>query len=113
MATRSLSPKRVAERLQRFRSAVMTIAHYQAKQAVKAQIRARGERISDYSCREMSVMAEAEFARNREELINKAVQVVASFPEFSRYGCANLPTNAQTQNTLNSMGSTVQMSGAK
>jgi hypothetical protein len=112
-ATRSLSPKRAAERMQRFQSAVRTIALFRAKKAVQAQIRARGERISDYSCREMSVMAEAELARNREELINKAVQVVASFPEFSRYGCANLPTNAQTQNTLNSMGSTVQMSGAK
>jgi hypothetical protein len=114
-AMRSLSPKRAAERMQRFNSAVRTIALYRAKKAVQAQIRARGERIADYSCREMSMMAEAHFARHRDELINKAAADVATFPEFSRYRveCAELSTDAQTQNTLNSMGSTVQMSGAK
>jgi hypothetical protein len=113
MATRSLSPKRAAERLQRFNSAVRTLALYRAKKAVQAQIRARGQRISDYSCRDISLLASVELERNREELINKATAVVATFPEFSRYGCANLETPAQSQSQPKSTTSTVQMSGAK
>jgi hypothetical protein len=113
MATRSLSPKRAAERMQRFQAAVRTIALFKAKKAVQAQIKARGQRVSDYSCRDISLMAAVELERNREELINKATAVVATFPEFSRYGCANLVTDAQTQKPQTSMASAVQMSGAK
>ena len=54
MATRSLSPKRAAERMQPFQSAVRIIALSKAKKAVQAQIRAWGERISDYSCRDIA-----------------------------------------------------------
>jgi hypothetical protein len=90
MAARGLSPKRLAERMQRFNSAVRTIALYRAKKAVQAQIRARGQRLSDYSCREISVMAEAYLNQHKEELINKAAADVASWPEFNRYVCANL-----------------------
>jgi hypothetical protein len=78
---------------------------------VQAQIRARGQRISDYSNKEISILANAEFERNREELINIAAQVVATFKEFA--GCANLVTNAQTQSSPKSITSAVQMSGAK
>ena len=113
MATPSLSPKRQAERMQRFQSAVRTIAFLKAKKAVQAQIRARGERISNYSCREMSVMAEALMAQpqHREELINKAVAVCLTFKEFA--GCANLLTRAQSKIEPISTTSAVQMSGAK
>ena len=111
MATRSLSPKRAAERMQRFNCAVRTIALYRAKRAVQAQIRARGERISDYSCRDMSIMANDHFAQHQEELINRATAVVVTFPEFA--GCANLETNAQPQKPQISRASAVQMSGAK
>jgi hypothetical protein len=83
MATRSLSPKRAAERMQRFRSAVMTIAHYRAKQAVKVQIRARGQKIAEYSCRDIALLAEAELERNREQIIAKAVADVATFPSLA------------------------------
>ena len=99
--------------MQRFQLAVRTIALLKAKKSVQAQIRARGQRISDYSCREMSVMAEAHLAQHREELINIATQVVATFPEFSRYGCANIETPAQKENEPKSITSTVQMSGAE
>jgi hypothetical protein len=111
MATRSLSPKRAAERMQRFNSAVRTIALYRAKKAVQAQIRARGERISDYSCRDMSIMANDHFAQHQEELINRATAVCLTFREFA--GCANLVTPAQSQSGPKSITSTVQMSGAK
>jgi hypothetical protein len=114
-ATPSLSPKRQAERMQRFQSAVRTITFFKAKKAVQAQIRARGERIADYSCREMSMMAEAHFARHRDELINKAAADVATFPEFSRYRveCAELSSDAQTENKPRSTSSAVQNSGAQ
>ena len=113
MAAPSLSPKRAAEGLQRFHSAVRTIALYRAKKAVQAQIRARGERIADYSCREISVMAEAYLNQHKEELINKAAADVATFPEFCPFVCANLVLNAQTQSQPKSITSAVQMSGAK
>jgi hypothetical protein len=111
MATRSLSPKRAAERMQRFRSAVRTIALFKAKKAVQAQIRARGERIAQYSCREISVLANAHFAQHQEELINRATAVVVTFREFA--GCANLVTAAQTQSPPKSTTSAVHLSGAK
>jgi hypothetical protein len=112
-ATRSLSPKRAAERMQRFNSAVRTIALYRAKKAVQAQIRARGGRISDYSCRDMSTMANDHFAQHRDELIARATEVVATFPEFSPLVCAYVVTSAQSQSGPKSITSTVQMSGAK
>jgi hypothetical protein len=112
-AAPSLSPKRAAERMQRFHGAVRTIALYRAKKAVQAQIKARGQRISDYSCRDITVMAEAEFERNREELIARATQMVATFPEFSRYGCAQISSDAQKEKAQKSITSAVQMLGAE
>jgi hypothetical protein len=44
MAHASLSPKRAAERMRQHRHAVLVIAHWRAKQAVKAEIRARGQK---------------------------------------------------------------------
>ena len=99
--------------MQRFNCAVRTIALYRAKKAVQAQIRARGERISDYSCRDMSIMANDHFAQHRDELIARATEVVATFPEFSPLVCAYVVTNAQSQKPQISMASAVQMSGAK
>jgi hypothetical protein len=40
MANNSLSPNRTTQRMLKYRAAVMTIARYRAKQAVKADIRA-------------------------------------------------------------------------
>ena len=97
--------------MQRFQLAVRTIALLKAKKSVQAQIRARGQRISDYSCRDINILANAEFERNREELITKAVAVCLTFNEFA--GCANLVTNAQSKIEPISTTSTVQMSGAE
>jgi DNA invertase Pin-like site-specific DNA recombinase len=94
-ATRSLSPKRAAERMQRFHSAVRIIAMLQAKRAVKEEIRAKGQKIAEFSCREISERADAFFAQHREELMAKATAIVRTFPEFA--GCSELSTNAQSQ----------------
>jgi integrase len=90
MASTSLSPKRATERMQRFQSAVRTIALFKAKKAVQAQIRARGQRVSDYSCRDISLMAAVELERDREELINKATANVLTFPEFAGLDIASV-----------------------
>jgi hypothetical protein len=83
-----------------------------AKQAVQSQIRARGERIAQYSCRDIALLANAYFAQHQEELINKAAAVVATFSEFSPFVCAYLRTDAQTQSPPKSTTSAVQNSSA-
>jgi hypothetical protein len=85
MATRSLSPKRALEKMRQYRAAVMTIAHYRAKQAVKAEIRARGQKIAEFSARDIALLAEAYMAQHRDWLITKAAEDVATFREFARY----------------------------
>ncbi len=90
-------PRRInpQQRLQRFYSAVLTIGHYRAKKAVQAQIKARGQRISDYSCRDIGLLAQAYLGQHFNELINKTSSDLATWPEFA--GCAELLTDAQTQ----------------
>ena len=111
-ATRSLSPKRAAEMMQRFRSAVITVARLRARQIIKAQIKARGEKIYDFTAAQISLEADAYLAQPREELITKAAIDVANFPDFIRWR-ADILSVAQSQTPLNSMASAVQMSGAK
>src|SRR5262249_29764518 len=66
MASRSLSPKRIQERVQRHRQAVMVLALMRAKNM--AQIRAKGQRISDYSNKEISHVAHDYLAQHGERL---------------------------------------------
>jgi hypothetical protein len=44
MATRSLSPHQIAQRLLKHRSAVATLARREATKAIKAQFRVQGEK---------------------------------------------------------------------
>ncbi len=71
--------------MRRYRRAVIIIARYRAKQAVREQIRARGQKIAQYSCREIAEQAEAYMAQHLEELIAKSVADCLTFPEFARY----------------------------
>ena len=94
----SSKPKRVREPdLQRMQRAVMSLAMFRARQAVKANIRGQGLRLSDFYARQITELAEGFFAQHMEELINEAVQVIATDPSFARYRCAELNTNAQTE----------------
>ena len=79
-ATRSLSPKRAAEMMQRFRSAVITVARLRARQVIKAQIKARGDKVCNFTAAQISLEADAYLAQHREELITKAAVDVASLP---------------------------------
>jgi hypothetical protein len=108
MAARSLSPNRVAQKLREHRSAVATLAMLNAKRAVKAQIRARGEKPAHFTAKEIAVLAEAELQRNRTRFIAEAEHTIATWPGF-----AYLRINAQTQTQPISTTSAVQMFGAK
>ena len=114
MATRSLSPKRTAERMRQHRHAVMVLALMRAKTAVQMQIRAKGQKLSDYSAKEISRLAEVELDRNRASLIADAEHAIATWPGFARWRlpCAELSSDAQSKIEPISITSTVQMSGA-
>jgi hypothetical protein len=82
---RSLSPKRVLERLQRHRRAVIALAHQRAKRLVQASIRAKGQRLSDFSAREITLLAEDYLAQHRAELVAEAEHAIATWPGFARW----------------------------
>ena len=114
-ANGSLSPKQVQERLQRHRSAVAVLAMQSAKRAVRAQIRANGQKIAQFSAREISVLAEAHLAQHRERLRAEAEHTIATWPGFAylRVPSANIKANAQSEKPPISTTSAVQMSGAE
>jgi hypothetical protein len=70
---------------QRFQMAVMCLALGRAKSAVKADILANGQKVSQYSCRELNEKREAYFAAHMEELITQALADVWRLPSFARY----------------------------
>jgi len=70
---------------QRFQLAVTCLALHQAKTKVKEQIRAKGDKLHEFSCKEITAMGEAYFAAHMEELINKAIADVWRMPQFARY----------------------------
>ena len=116
MAARSLSPKQIQERLQRHRVAVRVRAMQIAKTAVKDQLRAQGLKVWHFSAKEITQLAEDYFANHREELITKATEDINTWPGFARWrlpDCANIETNAQSENEPKSTTSAVQMSGAE
>ena len=115
MATRSLSPNRVVQKLREHRQAVAVLALIRAKKIVQAQIRAKGQRISDYSNRQINHLAEDYLAQHGETLRAEAMQTIATSPAFTRWRlpCAQFTTNAQKESEPISTTSSVQMLGAK
>jgi microcystin-dependent protein len=86
-----------------------------ARRAVRAQIRANGQKIAQFSAREISVLAEAHLAQHRERLRAEAEHAIATWPGFAylRVPGANIKTVAQSENEPKSTTSAVQMSGAE
>ena len=70
-ATTVLSAKQLAQQI-RYNGCVRTFAMHQARGKAKEQIRARGDKVSHYSAREISEMAEVILAQNYEEYLKKA-----------------------------------------
>ena len=115
MARRSLSPNRVAQKLREHHHAVIVLAHQSARKAIKAQLRAEGLKLSQFSAKDISIRADAYFDVHRERLIAEAEQIVATSPYFARWRLpsANITTVAQSENEPKSTTSAVQMSGAE
>ena len=115
MATRSLSPNRIVQKLREHRQCVIVLARQSARKAIKAQLRAEGLKLSQFSAKDISIRADAYFDVHRERLIAEAEQIVATSPYFARWRLpsANITTVAQSENEPKSTTSAVQMSGAK
>lgn len=70
---------------QRFQLAVRTLALHRAKTRVVEQLRADGQKLSQFSSRELCDKREAYFAAHMEELITQALVDVWRLPQFARY----------------------------
>ena len=73
-----------AERLAQHRQAVSTLAMQEAK-TVQADIRAKGQRIADFSAREITLLAEDYLAQHGEQLRAEAEHAIATWPGFARW----------------------------
>lgn len=114
MATRSLSPNQITQRLLKHRSAVVTLARQAARKAVKRQLQAQGIKLYSLSMKEISTLADDYLAQHSARLVADAKQIIAASPLFASYRVgAELTTNAQKENEPKSTTSAVQMSGAK
>ncbi len=111
MATRSLSPKRIAERTQQHRQAVMLFARLAAKRAVQDQLRSQGVRVYLFPHAELMRQA-GEYLANHPELYQLALERAKRLGYVDPLS-ANLTTNAQKQSEPKSTTSAVQNSGAK
>ena len=110
-ASRSLSPKQIAERERQHRFAVISLARYKARKAIEAQLGALGKRVTLYNPAELKALAQAEFELNRISLMAAAEKAVNTSPLFKCYRLdANIKTNAQTGQQPKSTTSAVQNS---
>ena len=85
MATRSLSPKRAAERMRQHRHAVMVLAMQSATKAIKLQLRAQGIKLSQVPPRTIRIFADAYFDVHRANLIAEAKHTIETWPGFARW----------------------------
>jgi hypothetical protein len=67
------------------RSAVIVLAMQRAKRLVQADIRAKGQRLADFSAKEITLLAEDYLAQHRPELMAEAEEVIAPSPGFERW----------------------------
>ena len=66
-----LSAKELAQQI-RYNGCVRTFAMHQARGKAKEQIRARGDKVSHYSARDITEMAEVILAQNQDVYLKKA-----------------------------------------
>ena len=115
MATRSLSPNRLAQKLRDHRQAVMVLARRSAIKAIKAKLRAQGIRLTLVLPKDINVLANDYLAQHGERLRVEAAHAIATYPGLARWRlpCADISTDAQKENEPRSITSAVQMSGAQ
>jgi hypothetical protein len=61
------------------------LAHQSAKKRVQANIRAKGQRIADFSAREITLLAEDYLGQHGEQLRAEAEHAIATWPGFARW----------------------------
>jgi hypothetical protein len=97
-------------------SAVKVLARLAAKRIVQAKLREQGVRVTLFPHAELMRQA-AEYLANHPELYQQALERAQRMTADGVFGKraprAYLNNSAQTKDTLNSMGSTVHISGAK
>jgi hypothetical protein len=62
----------------------MVLALQQAKRLAQAQIRAKGLKLTQFSAKEITLLAEAELERNRARFIAVAEQTINTWPGLAR-----------------------------
>jgi hypothetical protein len=76
----------VYETAERVKSAVFHLALNRARAAVKRELQARGERLAEYSARELTLRAEQYLAQNREALLASAMAAVEQWTADGFFG---------------------------
>jgi len=107
MATRSLSPKRLAERTQLHRQAVIQFARMAAKRAVQEEMRAQGIRLTLVFPATITAKA-TEYLSAHPELFDEARKRARKLGYVDPL--ANISSDAQTRSEPKSITSTVQNS---
>jgi hypothetical protein len=113
MASRSLSPKRLAERMQQHRHAVMVLARQSAKRTAISHLRAQGLKPANFTARQITELAEVEFERNRAQLIAEAEHLIETWPGLAYLRCAELINSVQSQEPCSDKTIAVQKLGAE
>jgi hypothetical protein len=93
MAKRSLSPNLVAQKLRKHHNAALVLAHQSARKAIKAQIRAQGDKLNQVPARTISIFAEAYFDVHRQETASCICRSFCLVSFFSIEEAASPPTN--------------------
>lgn len=97
-------------------TAAQCLAMIRSRQHVKASVRAYGLKPSDLSARQITSWAQLYLEENASELIPDAIaraRAMILSGALGKRARAKMLSDAQTSSEPNSMGSTVQMSGAK
>jgi hypothetical protein len=66
---------------------------------VQTGIRAKGQRLADFSAREITLLAEDYLAQHRQELIAEAENVIATSPYFAEWRVPVFEKNAETEHS--------------
>ncbi len=93
--------------------AVMVLARRSATKAVKARLKAQGVNLSRVPFRDINALARDYLAEHRAFFVVEAKQAIATWPEFARWRCAEIASDAQTGERPKSITSAVQISCTK
>ena len=104
-------------------TAAAILAQLEARNAVKDQIKRNGEHVSHYAAREITILAREYLSQHRAELMPDALERARAMILSGSLGkraqralaqtqCAEISTNAQTNEHYSNKQISVQMSGA-